>query len=180
MLLAVYSDDGGPAQVAERMVDVDEGLQEWRYRHVKMVERTIGDKTGTGGSSGAAYLRATLFHAVLPGTVGGEERVVTPEELGRENPLAPHYSRFRVAERLLLTGHSHQAWPDVALGAQAAFEDAALDVDAKWSPRSPRPTGCATVSACCSRTSGRWPWAPTPMSWCCACCPLWTSDRDPS
>ncbi|OLR91756.1 kynureninase/PvdN C-terminal domain-containing protein [Actinokineospora bangkokensis] len=47
--------------------------------------------------------------------------------------LAPHYSRFRVAERLLLTGHSHQAWPDVALHGQVeAFTDAALDVDAKW------------------------------------------------
>ena len=34
----------GPAQVAERLVDLDEGMQEWRYRHVKMVERTIGDK----------------------------------------------------------------------------------------------------------------------------------------
>jgi kynureninase len=49
------------------------------------------------------------------------------------NALAPHYSRFRVAERLLLTGHSHQAWPDVAMDGQvAAFEDAARDVDAKW------------------------------------------------
>jgi kynureninase len=49
------------------------------------------------------------------------------------NPLAAHYTRFRVAERLLLTGHSHQAWPDVALEGQlAAFEDAALHVDDKW------------------------------------------------
>jgi kynureninase len=49
------------------------------------------------------------------------------------NPLAAHYTRFRVAERLLLTGHSHQAWPDVALEGQlAAFEDAALHVDEKW------------------------------------------------
>jgi kynureninase len=49
------------------------------------------------------------------------------------NPLAAHYSRFRVAERLLLTGHSHQAWPDVALEGQAeAFEDAARCVDDKW------------------------------------------------
>jgi kynureninase len=49
------------------------------------------------------------------------------------NPLAAHYSRFRVAERLLLTGHSHQAWPDVALEGQVeAFEDAARDVDDKW------------------------------------------------
>jgi tryptophan 2,3-dioxygenase len=66
VLLAVYADDGGPAQVCERLVDLDEGLQEWRYRHVKMVERTIGDKPGTGGSSGAAYLRGTLFTPVFP------------------------------------------------------------------------------------------------------------------
>ncbi len=66
VLLAVYADDGGPAQVCERLVDLDEGLQEWRYRHVKMVERTIGDKTGTGGSSGAGYLRSTLFAPLFP------------------------------------------------------------------------------------------------------------------
>jgi kynureninase len=49
------------------------------------------------------------------------------------NALAPHYSHFRVAQRLLLTGHSHQAWPDVALlGQQEAFEDAAAAVDGKW------------------------------------------------
>ena len=59
-LLAVYAADGGESQVAERLVDLDEGLQEWRYRHVKMVERTIGDKAGTGGSSGATYLRTTI------------------------------------------------------------------------------------------------------------------------
>ncbi|MQA63076.1 MAG: aminotransferase class V-fold PLP-dependent enzyme [Actinophytocola sp.] len=47
--------------------------------------------------------------------------------------LAPHYSRFRVAERLLLTGHSHQAWPDVAVEGQLeAFDDAARAVDEKW------------------------------------------------
>ncbi len=66
VLLAVYTDDAGPAQVCERLVDLDEGFQEWRYRHVKMVERTIGDKGGTGGSSGAAYLRTTLFQPVFP------------------------------------------------------------------------------------------------------------------
>jgi kynureninase len=49
------------------------------------------------------------------------------------NPLAAHYSRFRVADRLLLTGHSHQAWPDVAVEGQLeAFDDAALHVDDKW------------------------------------------------
>lgn len=49
------------------------------------------------------------------------------------NALAPHYSRFRVAERLLLTGHSHQAWPDVGFEAQQeAWLDAARHVDDKW------------------------------------------------
>ncbi len=49
------------------------------------------------------------------------------------NALAPHYSRFRVAERLLLTGHSHQAWPDAGFEAQQqAWLDAAAFVDDKW------------------------------------------------
>jgi tryptophan 2,3-dioxygenase len=65
-VLEAYRRDGEAAQVAERMVDLDEGIQEWRYRHVKMVERTIGDKMGTGGSSGAAYLRTTLFRPMFP------------------------------------------------------------------------------------------------------------------
>jgi tryptophan 2,3-dioxygenase len=65
-LVDVYRVDGPEAQVCERLVDLDEGLQEWRYRHVKMVERTIGDKAGTGGSSGAEYLRTTLFQPAFP------------------------------------------------------------------------------------------------------------------
>ncbi len=66
VLLRVYRDDDGPANIAELLVDLDEGVQEWRYRHVKMVERTIGDKSGTGGSTGAAYLRSTLFTPMFP------------------------------------------------------------------------------------------------------------------
>jgi tryptophan 2,3-dioxygenase len=66
LLLDVYRDDREAVQVCERLVDVDEGMQEWRYRHVKMVERTIGDKAGTGGSSGAGYLRETLFRSAFP------------------------------------------------------------------------------------------------------------------
>lgn len=65
---------------------------------------------------------------------GGASRGVTLEELGRTpNALAPHYAHFRVSERLLLTGHSHQAWPDVGLEAQRrAWLDAAEYVDEKW------------------------------------------------
>jgi kynureninase len=60
--------------------------------------------------------------------------VLTLADLSRSpNALAPHYGRFRVAERLLLTGHSHQAWPDVGLEGQVeAWNDAALLVDDKW------------------------------------------------
>jgi tryptophan 2,3-dioxygenase len=65
-LVELYRTDPTRAQVCERMVDIDEGIQEWRYRHVKMVERTIGEQPGTGGSSGVAYLRSTLFHAAFP------------------------------------------------------------------------------------------------------------------
>jgi tryptophan 2,3-dioxygenase len=65
-LLSVYRDDGAPAGVAERMVDFDEGFMEWRYHHVKMVERTIGSRPGTGGSPGAAYLRETLHRPFFP------------------------------------------------------------------------------------------------------------------
>ncbi len=65
-LLIVYRTLPFEAQVCERLVDLDEGLQEWRYRHVKMVERTIGAKPGSGGSSGAAYLRDTLFRPLFP------------------------------------------------------------------------------------------------------------------
>ena len=47
ILLAVYREDPKNAELCERLVDLDEGVQEWRYRHVKMVERTIGAKRGT-------------------------------------------------------------------------------------------------------------------------------------
>lgn len=64
-LLEVHLKDPESSMVCERLVDIDEGIQEWRYRHVKMVERTIGHKIGTGGSSGADYLTSTLFNPVF-------------------------------------------------------------------------------------------------------------------
>jgi tryptophan 2,3-dioxygenase len=66
MLLDVHRNDPDAAAICERLVDLDEGLQEWRYRHVKMVERTIGHKMGSGGSSGVSYLSSTLFRPVFP------------------------------------------------------------------------------------------------------------------
>jgi tryptophan 2,3-dioxygenase len=66
ILIEVYRHDTKNAELCERLVDLDEGVQEWRYRHVKMVERTIGTKLGTGGSTGGAYLRTTLGHNLFP------------------------------------------------------------------------------------------------------------------
>ena len=67
LLREVYADETSDAAVVcESLVDIDEGIQEWRYRHVKMVERIIGAKTGTGGSAGAEYLRSTLFRPAFP------------------------------------------------------------------------------------------------------------------
>ena len=65
-LLLIYREKPMLRELCERFVDLDEGVQEWRYRHVKMVERTIGFKKGTGGSAGAAYLRDTLFRPLFP------------------------------------------------------------------------------------------------------------------
>jgi tryptophan 2,3-dioxygenase len=66
VLVRIYRSDPENRDVCERLVDLDEGLQEWRYRHVKMVQRTIGMKTGTGGSAGVEYLKDTLFKPLFP------------------------------------------------------------------------------------------------------------------
>ncbi len=66
LLVEAYHRDPAVAQLCERLLDIDEGLQEWRYRHVKMVQRTIGSLPGTGGSAGVAYLQQTLFKPLFP------------------------------------------------------------------------------------------------------------------
>jgi tryptophan 2,3-dioxygenase len=53
-------------EMAEKLVDVEESFQLWRFRHMKTVERTIGHKTGTGGSSGVGYLRRAVDHSFFP------------------------------------------------------------------------------------------------------------------
>lgn len=66
VLVEVYRTDPRNSELCERLVDLDEGIMEWRYRHVKMVERTIGTKMGTGGSAGSKYLRTTLNEPAFP------------------------------------------------------------------------------------------------------------------
>lgn len=65
-LVDIMRNEPEEAMLCELFVDFDEGMQEWRYRHVKMVERTIGTKKGTGGSDGVGYLKKTLFNPIFP------------------------------------------------------------------------------------------------------------------
>ena len=53
-------------QLAEKLIDVEDWFQQWRFRHMKTVERIIGFKTGTGGSSGVGFLKKALDHRFFP------------------------------------------------------------------------------------------------------------------
>ena len=66
ILAEIYKNNYMTAQFCELLIDLDEGFQKWHYRHVKMVERTIGTKQGTGGSDGVAYLTKTLSIKFFP------------------------------------------------------------------------------------------------------------------
>ncbi len=68
-----------PYEVSEELVDVEESFQLWRFRHVKTVERVIGFKRGTGGSSGVAFLRKALELTFFP------ELLAVRTEIGAED-----------------------------------------------------------------------------------------------
>jgi tryptophan 2,3-dioxygenase len=61
-----WADDKTLWDLSDDLVSHDELFAMWRSRHVLMVERQIGGKTGTGGSTGAAYLRSTLGKRFYP------------------------------------------------------------------------------------------------------------------
>jgi len=65
-LLRVYHEQPELVILFELMTDFDEGFQEWRYRHIKLVERTIGSKRGTGGSPGVEFLKQSLWKPLFP------------------------------------------------------------------------------------------------------------------
>jgi tryptophan 2,3-dioxygenase len=65
-ILRLYKTQPNMEILFELMTDFDEGFQEWRYRHIKLVERSIGSKRGTGGSLGVEFLKRSLFHPVFP------------------------------------------------------------------------------------------------------------------
>jgi tryptophan 2,3-dioxygenase len=64
-ILRLYKSQPQLEILFELMTDFDEGFQEWRYRHIKLVERSIGSKQGTGGSLGVDFLKQSLFHPVF-------------------------------------------------------------------------------------------------------------------
>ncbi|MCP3742417.1 tryptophan 2,3-dioxygenase [Rossellomorea sp. BNER] len=53
-------------ELGEKLIDIEDWLQQWRFRHMKTVERIIGHKVGTGGSSGVGYLKKVLDHRFFP------------------------------------------------------------------------------------------------------------------
>ena len=61
--------------MCEKLVDVEENFQLWRFRHVKTVERIIGFKRGTGGTAGVAFLRRTLEIALFPELIEVRTRI---------------------------------------------------------------------------------------------------------
>ena len=65
---SLYQDGrhGDVLELAESLLDHDEGFRLWRLRHIEMVERQIGDKPGTGGSTGVRYLKSTLGKRFFP------------------------------------------------------------------------------------------------------------------
>ena len=64
-ILRLYKSQPAMEILFELMTDFDEGFQEWRYRHIKLVERSIGSKQGTGGSLGVEFLKKSLFRPLF-------------------------------------------------------------------------------------------------------------------
>lgn len=67
--LAIYADTNAHwelYELAEKLVDIEDSFQQWRFRHMKTVERIIGHKRGTGGTSGVSYLKKALDLRFFP------------------------------------------------------------------------------------------------------------------
>jgi tryptophan 2,3-dioxygenase len=65
-------------EMAEKLVDVEESFQLWRFRHLKTVERIIGFRPGTGGSSGVGFLKRALDHRFFPELIDVRTEIGTP------------------------------------------------------------------------------------------------------
>ena len=65
-------------ELAEELVDLEDAFQTWRFRHMKTVERIIGHRPGTGGSTGVAYLKGVLEHSFFPELLAVRTRLRQP------------------------------------------------------------------------------------------------------
>lgn len=89
VLKAVYEDVDGHWDVyeaCETLVDIEDAFQLWRFRHMRTVQRTIGFKTGTGGSSGVSFLRRALDLTFFPELIAVRTEIEAPD--GGETPHA--------------------------------------------------------------------------------------------
>ena len=78
VVAAVYADPPahwGVYETCEELVDVEDLVQQWRFRHLQVVQRTIGTRTGTGGSTGVAFLRRALDQTFFPELYAVRSRV---------------------------------------------------------------------------------------------------------
>ena len=69
VLRTIYADPQrwwGAYDMCEKLIDIEEGFQLWRFRHMKTVERIIGHQMGTGGSSGVSFLKRALDLTFFP------------------------------------------------------------------------------------------------------------------
>ena len=79
-ILRLYKSRHDMQNLFELMTDFDEGFQEWRYRHIKLVERTIGSKQGTGRLAGRGVFEEVAFSSAVRGSVGDQAQDVIGEE----------------------------------------------------------------------------------------------------
>jgi tryptophan 2,3-dioxygenase len=63
---AAPAEHWGVYETCEELVDIEDAFQQWRFRHLQVVQRTIGHKVGTGGSSGVDFLRRALNLTFFP------------------------------------------------------------------------------------------------------------------
>ncbi len=69
VIAGIYADPGahwGAYEACEELVDIEDLVQQWRFRHLQVVLRTIGHQRGTGGSSGVAFLKRALDLTFFP------------------------------------------------------------------------------------------------------------------
>lgn len=89
-VVAVYRDEtkNNLKTLCEKLIEIDEQIWLWRFRHLQMVERMIGQKPGTGGSLGASYLETTLKRRLFPELWGARTFMGTGVDYGRSRKSA--------------------------------------------------------------------------------------------